>query len=202
MKQKIKEFIFSDEENILISEALKTAKPWKYADAESIRKKIHSFHYDLTEQKCCYCQKNMLGEFKLDIDPEHILPSSKFKSLSYTIWNLSVACKRCNMMIKKARVDFINDQCTDQKCRDHYYFIHPSFDDFNTHLQRFAVESPGLRIVKYVVRTPGKGRYTFDYFKLKDLEIGSFDISLGISIPNETSEAASSVRRLEDDLGI
>ena len=202
MKEEIRQFSFTEEEAALIAAALTTPKPWEEKSTKSIRDRIHSFHKKLTDEMCCYCQANMHGQFKLVIDPEHVLPSSIYKELTYTVWNLSVACKRCNMMIKKARTDFINHSHTDKKHSNHYLFIHPNFDNFEDHLEITTAQKGKRRLVKYIIYSETKGRYTFNYFKLNELEINNFDRSQGIKTAPLSSEVASVVKELAKIHGI
>ncbi|WP_126312628.1 HNH endonuclease [Delftia acidovorans] len=202
MKQEVEDFKFSAAEEIIINAALKTAKPWNYKDAKSIRTRIIQFHYNLTRKLCCYCQDNLHGAFMLVVDPEHILPSSLFKDLSYTIWNLSASCKRCNMNIKRARVDFINHAISDRKCSQHYFLIHPNFDIYDNHLRRILIQNGENRLIKYKICDDAKGRYTYNYFRLHELEIENFDKYQGISNAPLDSEIANDVKELAKKFGI
>lgn len=189
---------FSEEESSLIAEALKTEKPWKHPKTKDIRIKIRDFHLDLTKKLCCYCRKNFHGEFLFDVDPEHILPSSKeeYRPLSYTIWNLSVACKRCNMSIKNARTDFLNKEHPNIQESEHYLFIHPNFDEYKDHLKRHSTQDDDLVLVKYTIVSNDKGKFTYNYFRLKELEIDSYSEAQGIDIPSQDSEVVSIVKNL------
>lgn len=120
------------------------------------------------------------GEAKLSIDREHILPkgNQNYRHLSFTMWNLGASCKRCNMLYKGTDEGFIvaGQQSSNLNSSGCYYFIHPNFDLFKDHLGRRSEEVNDTTIVKYTVQNGSeKGEYTYDYFDLKGLEIGSFD---------------------------
>lgn len=196
MNKLVEDFVFTEEEKLIIEAALATNKPWNYEPAEDIKKKIHRFHFHLTEKTCCYCQKNMHGEFKMVIDPEHILPSSVYKELSYTIWNLSVACKRCNMLIKKARTDFLNNEIEDQKNSAHYFFIHPNIDKYEDHLELEAFQRGKRRIFKYLINSQDKGKYTYEYFELSEIELNNYNKYQGIDTAPINSPVVMEVQKL------
>ena len=138
------------------------------------------------------------------IDREHVLPKSKYTALSYTTWNLGIACKRCNIEYKKRKTDFLVNE-TDValfETEDNYRFIHPNFDLYVEHLGRFALQCPGSVLVKYkVVGESEKGRYTYEYFNLRGLEIDSFDEAQGFQSKDEMGEIASKVRSLAKSFG-
>lgn len=196
MKDDLKLFSYSQEEQDLIDQALRHKKPWQEDYTKPIRDRIHAFHHQLTDELCCYCQADQHGEFKLDIDPEHILPSSKYKHYTFTIWNLSVACKRCNMLIKRSRTDFINNAHPQQNSSAHYKFIHPNFDYLEDHLELTVQQKGRKRIVKYLIYSPDKGQYTFEYFRLSELEIDNFNKAQGIRTAPLDSDSAEEVKRL------
>lgn len=187
---------FSEEEKKLIEDALTKIKPWNDEKTKDVRNKIHSFHLALKKKFCCYCQQNFHGEFKLVIDPEHILPASVYPHYSYSIWNLSVACKRCNMLIKKARTDFLNTNHANEQESEHYFLVHPNFDSYNQHLKKCMVQEGDEILVKYRIISTDKGDYTFRYFRLSELEIDSFNSAQGIQTAPQDSEAALEVRAL------
>lgn len=114
------------------------------------------------------------------IDVEHILPSSLFKMFTFKIWNTSASCKRCNMNIKNDNVDFIDFAQTNKLSKEYYKIAHPNFEDIYSHLEINIIRKGKNRLVKYEIHTDDKGQYTYDYFKLKNIEINSFDDAQGI----------------------
>jgi len=188
MKAELAAFEFSVAEQTAITAAMATAKPWDHADVSGIRARIKDFHLALNEHVCCYCQRDLTGEFAMVIDVEHVLPSSKFKALIFKIWNLSASCKRCNLKIKQADVGFLEAfGCLNDSAR--YKLAHPNFDDVEEHLVRLMQQAGRTRIIKYMVKTTTKGQYTFDYFRLKELETNSYDEAQGA---NQTDPAHAS----------
>lgn len=79
---------------------------WKFDKLDTIKSKIKS-HLHTKQTTCCYCYRSFKDEFNMVIDIEHILPSSIFRENTFDLKNLSLACKRCNMRIKKDRIDFL-----------------------------------------------------------------------------------------------
>lgn len=180
MKAELKAFEFSAAEQAAIAAAMTTAKPWDQAEVADIRKRIKEFHLVLNEHVCCYCQRDLKGEFKLVIDVEHVLPSSKFKPQTFEIWNLSASCKRCNMCIKKADIAFLDVEGAGSLLDSaRYKLAHPNFDNVEEHLVRLAQQAGRVRIVKYMIKTATKGQYTYDYFRLLELETNSYDEAQG-----------------------
>jgi hypothetical protein len=187
-----------------ISIALAADKPWNAQQTKNFKKKIYRFHSQLQKNLCCYCRRNQHGEFKMVIDTEHILPTSKFKLLTFAIWNLSVSCKRCNMLIKKENLAFLRDatfgtyQQTDPEA---YLFVHPNLDNPKRHYSRCSLEVDGERIVSYAVKDNSpKGQFTVDYFRLKELEIASFDAAQIEGHVEAASDLADAFQTLVDDL--
>lgn len=177
MKHAVTTFEFSDADKKLIEAALKLPKPWECPSVVKIKTAIKDFHLGVSKDVCCYCQRELHGEFTMVVDAEHVLPISKpeYKPLAFTIWNLSASCKRCNMLVKKDKVDFLDPSVKDIKNSQHYKLAHPNFDEAEDHLMRAVSQMGKTRIVKYVVVTADKGRFTYDFFRLKDLELALFD---------------------------
>lgn len=195
MKPELTQFAYSAEESTAISTALQSTKPWDQACVEAIRKRIKAFHLTLTNQTCCYCRENFHGEFQMVIDVEHILPSSKFKPLTFVIWNLSAACKRCNMWMKKEKTTFIDATVGNQQDPLHYLLIHPNFDDFGAHMMRFVLQQNDLRLIKYIYGNSQKAAFTYDFFQLHALEIDNFDSAQGANIASGASGGMANLIR-------
>lgn len=162
-------------------------------------------------KQCCYCARSFHGEFKFVIDIEHILPKSLFKKQMLDLANLSIACKRCNMMIKRDRVDFLEgqlsevadffknnkaendrekflknvgdkifkDNCLLFEKSEYYKFIHPNLDEYYSHLDIEEIRKKGNIFKKYYPED-SKGSYTYEYFKLNELEQGDLNMFQGI----------------------
>lgn len=198
MKAELETFEFSAAEKMEIAAAMATAKPWEQAGVADIRKRIKKFHLELNEQVCCYCQRDLKGEFEMVIDVEHVLPSSQFKAQTFEIWNLSASCKRCNMYIKKADISFL-DAAGSLLDSARYKLAHPNFDDVEQHLVRLVQQAGKARIVKYMIKTAAKGQYSYDYFRLLELETNSYDDAQGANRtdPAHTSELEIMRSRVE-----
>lgn len=154
-------FSLSANETTVVTEALKTGKPWdwkpacavKKATLKSAKNKILAFHLERHGYNCCYCRTGLKGAGPFMTDREHILPKSKtgFRAFSYAIWNLGVACKRCNIQFKGTGVGFVVD-ANDPSCfqsSGNYRFIHPNFDQWNDHLIRFEAGFNEKKVVAY-----------------------------------------------------
>ena len=129
---------------------------WNEKYLKSIKAKLKKQHLIKQFDCCCYCNRDLKGEFSLVIDIEHILPKAIFVKYMFTQKNLSVACKRCNMNIKRADVSFltVDAQNLPKKVfRSRLYkFIHPNLDNIEAHLNLEIVRlSRRKKIIKYVV---------------------------------------------------
>lgn len=150
----------------------------------SLKDKIKNFGLIKTENRCCYCGRNIHGEFRMVIDIEHVLPKSIFPKQMFKGKNLSVSCKRCNVNIKKSKVDFldeINASHTRTPLRSrNYKIIHPNLDKYDSHLLLIVGQVGRKVMLKYsVVNGSSKGAFTYNYFKLERLEKNNFDIAQG-----------------------
>ena len=160
-------------------------KIWNNPKVADFKRKVKKFFREQENEQCCYCKKNFQGEFNMVIDIEHILPKGKpeFKDLMFTLTNLNIACKRCNMQIKGTRTDFLNnnlpDVANDHQNSGHYKFVHPNVDTYFDHIKVIKHIENDIKLIKYEVLSPGKGQYTFEFFKLDELEVDSVNQSQG-----------------------
>lgn len=178
--------VFTNAEQQIINHAQGHARlAWNHTTLQDVKSKIKQHYLDHPDfSRCCYCQKSFEGEFLMSIDIEHILPKGAYWDFRFTPLNLNVACKRCNMKIKRTNVDFIVDQTTivaNIGRSDSYYFVHPNLDVYRDHILIKSKRSGEYFINKYKIKTESKGRYTYDYFKLKELEINSIREAQGIN---------------------
>lgn len=206
-------FMLSADEQSAVTSALASADPWEWNPGgaqstaiASVKTKIRDYHLARHGNKCCYCRVNLHGGGPFMTDREHVLPKSvaDYRPLSYTMWNLGIACKRCNMEYKKNRTDFVVAVDDPSLLEDgaNYRFIHPNFDFYREHLLRFALEVEETVIVKYtVVAGSAKGAYTYAYFNLRGLEVNSFDKAQGLDTLEAPGEAAQAVRSLAASFG-
>lgn len=159
-------------------------KVWKNIKLACVKKNIKNYYKDKC-RRCCYCKRSFKGEYDLVIDIEHILPQSKYKKYMFSPKNLSIACKRCNMKIKKADIRFININHHKRRVfnKTTYKFIHPNLDVYTKHIQRVNVEVDDFSYTKYkVLNNSQKGHYTYEFFKLFDFETEDLDKAQGIPV--------------------
>lgn len=193
------DFIFTAEEEAAVQFALSTDKPWKHDAVEleevkptliELKKKIRAFHLERQNSKCCYCRMNLHGGGNFIIDREHIVPKEKFKTLTYVISNLSVACKRCNMELKKGDLSFLVDRGSILQTHsnaDQYRFIHPNYEKYSLFIEKMSYEINDETYVKYTKLDHPKAHYTYTYFDLRALEVNTFDKGQGITTPDNAS---------------
>lgn len=162
-------------------------KIWYNKDLERLKRKIKDNFIFNDTSKCCYCSRLFVGEFRMVIDIEHVLPQQAFQSEMFNLLNLNVSCKRCNMEIKNDNIDFIQNieaMGTDYYNPIHYKIIHPNLDNYENHLLLKTIRSGDLIFIKYIKQNELKGKYTYDYFELEDLEIDTINQAQGIKPGN------------------
>lgn len=207
-------FAFTAAETGVITSALATSKPWDwkksdplYADVQAIKKKIEVFHLARHNNQCCYCRRSLAGAGHFMIDREHVLPKSvpAYRPLTFTIWNLGISCKRCNMEYKKERVDFVVDNA-DEDARllsSNYLLIHPNFDKYEDHISHILNQENG-RVVQKFTKQAGsvKAEFTYTFFNLRGLEVDGFDEAQGAIDKDEIlGEGALEARALAEHFG-
>ncbi len=149
---------------------------WNDKKLDGIKRKIKDHKRIDTCDLCCYCQRDITAEFNMSLDIEHIIPKSARVKHMFTMKNLSVSCKKCNMKIKNEDLSFLVDDIVNLPSnifKSRYYkFIHPNLDNVFRHLQRNCIQQGRVRLVKYHFPTNSdKGKYTYEYFKLKEFEM-------------------------------
>ncbi|MDG0509479.1 HNH endonuclease [Klebsiella quasipneumoniae] len=158
-------------------------KVWENSLLSPLRRELK--HYILSNRtdgiKCAYCLKNFYNEHSMNIDVEHILPKSQYPEYTFTLKNLAVACKRCNLLIKRNDVSFLNDNFNRKKpFNSKYYAItHPVIDRKNN-LYLLDVHFNGCHIIKYQAKSV-KAENTYNYFKLNEVEIEALNSAQGIN---------------------
>ncbi len=180
---------FTEEEKVLIQEAIAEGGDiWNNDKVADIKVKIKKHYRDLYENEaCCYCRRDFKDEFNMVIDIEHILPKSKYGEFMFELGNLNISCKRCNMLIKKERHDFVVDLATirvNYQVSAQYRFIHPNLDVYHDNLSHFNFAYNNLKLVKFTAKSK-KGEYTIDYFHLKKIEINNFNNAQGIVLKTD-----------------
>lgn len=187
---KLNPFNFSNEDKLIIEECIKKGhNSWGETSLDNLKSRLKE-HFKIKQKNvCCYCSRNIYGEFNMVLDIEHILPKHKYTNYMFSIENLALSCKRCNMNIKGKKTDFLVDsfsECTAPFEKENYLFIHPNSDVFKDHLQYIHKQHDDEIIVFYRVKNESKkGFFSYNYFKLEMLEINSFNKAQGIENPNE-----------------
>jgi len=157
-------------------------KVWEHKLLKPMRKELK--HYILSNRKdgirCAYCLKDFHNEHNMNIDVEHILPKSQYPEYTFTLKNLAVACKRCNLLIKKSDISFLTANFARKKpfSSKYYRITHPVIDRKN-HLYLLDVHFNGCHIIKYQTKSE-KAKNTYNYFKLNEVEIETLNSAQGI----------------------
>jgi hypothetical protein len=174
---------FTEDEIERIQE-LSVKDGWDNPLASDIKVKITRYLRDQEIAFCCYCRVSMHGWHNWTIDPEHVLPKSHYPLYTFEILNLNIACKRCNMGIKRADDSFFTGGrgCLEPFKTELYTFVHPNLDTVNDHLHVKIEQSNDSYIRKYwVVNDSAKGAATYAYFRLKELEVESVSDAQGLT---------------------
>ncbi|KPA53218.1 hypothetical protein VT25_08265 [Photobacterium leiognathi subsp. mandapamensis] len=150
-----------------------------------VKKKIKKILKKRTNYRCCYCERNLIGEFDYVLDIEHIIPKSKCLKHMFTMKNLSVSCKRCNMKVKGCDTSFLNfdiNLLPKNVFKSKYYkFVHPNLDVRQEHIKMVTEDNHKVRLVHYLCNPNSeKAKYTFDYFNLNEFQIKEANKSQGI----------------------
>jgi hypothetical protein len=179
------ESILTEKDILIIKEViLENGGNWDNDRLKEIKAKIKEYHRVFIRNRCCYCARIFNGEFKMVIDIEHILPKGKFPIYEFTPVNLSIACKRCNMQIKKQDITFLDNLDETKKepfISERYLFIHPNLDIYKEHLNYIVQIYDDNILIKYTpIHDKPKGRFTYSYFKLDELEMNQIDQAQGI----------------------
>lgn len=158
-------------------------KIWEHNDLKKTRADIkrHILNGRENGKRCAYCLKSFNNEHNMSIDVEHILPKSKYPKYTFTLKNLAVACKRCNLQIKRDDTSFLTRSFNPRKPfkSKFYKLTHPIIDKKNK-LQLREIIFQNIHIVKYTYDSE-KAKYTYDYFKLENVEIEQLDHAQGIT---------------------
>ena len=198
-----------DDVSDLIKAALSGGDMWASPHVKDLKGKIKDYHRAYQNEQCCYCRKNSHGEFKMVLDIEHILPKKddRFRPYIFDVRNLSVSCKRCNMLIKKDDTSFVVDFTQilmDPFVSSGYKFIHPNLDCYSDHIKYFSVVVDKEKLIKYFVENGSlKGSFTYDYFRLEELEVQSFNSAQGVGEAEIISGSIPSdlAKKIRDLLG-
>jgi 5-methylcytosine-specific restriction endonuclease McrA len=188
---KLSSFKYTATERRAISWALKQKKPWmvdklKKRDLTSqeltyvkaivrFKNRVKEFHAKRQNNRCCYCGQSLFNR-TIEQDREHIIPKAKKKSLIFAVFNLAVACKTCNMSIKKSQTShlrgFRRSGLRDPKVilnSTNYNIPHPNIHDWEEHMD-YSSSSKGRATVTHYQPKTKRGRFAYYFFKLDDQE--------------------------------
>ncbi|MCW3107825.1 MAG: hypothetical protein JWQ09_2331 [Segetibacter sp.] len=186
-------FDATDQADIATAKAV-GGKIWYNDCLARLKRKIKDNFTNNDTAQCCYCARLFVGEANIVIDIEHVLPQSQFQTERFEIQNLNIACKRCNMGIKKADLSFIVSipaMGTNYYKTNHYKLIHPNLDTYTDHIILKTIRRGNAIFIKYISKNPNKGKYTYDYFKLKELEIDTINKAQGTKTAKSISSNIS-----------
>jgi uncharacterized protein (TIGR02646 family) len=173
-----------ENDQLIIQAALaRGGSVWNDVTLDPVKQKIKQFFRDNGGEQCCYCRREMRDEFNMVIDIEHVLPKSLFREFMFELLNLNISCKRCNMRIKKERVDFLVDQATiaaKANQSDQYLMVHPNLDNYYANIDYIVNIHNTLKTVKYLHKT-AKGAFTYLFFELEKIEIDTLNTAQGIN---------------------
>lgn len=198
------------EDQALIEEVIKQGGDvWENKALLALKRRIKSFYLAATSDQCCYCRRDLNDEFNMVIDIEHIIPKALFPKFMFEVTNLNVSCKRCNMRIKRNRVDFLLDlSVIEERFGDsaQYRFVHPNLDRYADSILLIVMKVGDKKYIKYKSITE-KGTYTYNYFELDKIETNTLNVAQGLpsmdaELPGELSldlrrELAVLIDRLE-----
>ncbi|MDF7812850.1 hypothetical protein [Hymenobacter sp. YC55] len=173
---------------------------WENKLLETSKRKFKDNYRGSNNEQCCYCRRGTDGEFSMVLDIEHILPKSKFKKLIFDEINLSVSCKRCNMNVKRERTDFVDESTimSNYTNSNAYEIAHPNLDNYFHHITYNAQVVNNIKIIKYFIRD-AKGQYTYDFFRLNELEVDSLNKAQGvIGLDNDSENITSLMQNIKD----
>lgn len=188
---KLSSFRYTAIERRAIKWALKRENPWdvdklKKTDLTvqersfvkaivGFKKRVKTFHQKRQNNHCCYCGQNLFNR-PIEQDREHIIPKGKEKSLTFSVFNLAVACKTCNMSIKNSKTSHLRGY-RHSGLRDsrvilnskNYNIPHPNIHDWEEHID-YSSSSVGRATVTHYRPKTKRGRFAYYFFKLDELE--------------------------------
>ncbi|WP_157013584.1 HNH endonuclease [Sphingomonas parapaucimobilis] len=143
---------------------------------KSLKDRLKLHHMRVQDSACCYC-KVSLHNRNIETDREHIIPRSVMPGLTFAAFNLSVACKSCNMSVKLVNKNHIRNwrrknrlfskNISDQR---NYNIVHPNIHHWHDHIELYAAEVGASKVRIYYPITY-RGKFTYKFFQLKNYEI-------------------------------
>ncbi len=120
----------------ILSSAAKSSGPWEFEKWKPIKGKLKIHLKEKTNQRCCYCRRSLLNTHNMSIDIEHVLPQKAFPKHVFSLKNLSVSCKRCNMGIKNQDQSFFLMKSGARRPfrARNFSILHPNLVNIDAHL--------------------------------------------------------------------
>lgn len=144
---------------------------------KKLKKRIKKFHLKRHDKCCCYCAQNLKGRV-IEQDREHIIPKGGHPSLTFSISNLAVACKTCNMSVKGTNTSHLTGyrhgglrEPSSILNPKNYNIPHPNIDSWDKHLSFTSSQTDKTVTACHYHTKTRKGRFAYYFFKLYDLEI-------------------------------
>lgn len=154
------------EHEYLSAAGAKDAAYW-YTKDKNAKKLIAKFkdevkglHYDGQHSRCCYCS-TYTHDHKALFDLEHVLAQSIYPQFMFSLANIAIACKPCNLA--KLHDDVLVGKLDDgvPTHTDSYSILHPQIDEWTDH---FEFDDLGR-----IQPTSTKGKVTFKTCKLESI---------------------------------
>lgn len=164
-------------------------KPWDCKSFKDLKKQIKKKLKADFDLRCSYCLRKFSKDEDIIVYIEHVLPKDVYTKYTFDDRNLALSCPRCNTGSQKGtRVDFINNLLSDKNyddavdfALDNYMFIHPVLEKNINFYQLISLDIDDEVFRRYkIIKYHSKLRYTFKFFNLKKIEVGSLDSCMGI----------------------
>lgn len=164
-------------------------KPWDCNSFKTAKKLIKDSLKKEFDTRCSYCLRKFSDDEDIIIHIEHVLPKDVYKKYTFEPRNLTLSCPRCNTGSQKGtRTDFINTPLVGESYDEsidfslsNYKFIHPKLEKNSNFYILVALDIDGDVFRRYkIINYHSKLRYTFKFFNLKKIEVGSLDSCMGI----------------------
>jgi len=190
--------LFDFETRKMLRDVMAQDEPWAANEISNLKRQVKELLKQKQGQTCCYCCRDIQGEFNLVLDLEHVLPKSVYPHYIFTPKNIAVSCKRCNMQFKKKDDDFVVDAFKFQGSngeirilfdKDAFLLVHPNLENWEDHLSYTHMQHNRQKISFYTIENNSpKGQYTYDYFELRSLSINTIGKAQGLKEGEELNE--------------
>lgn len=170
-------------------------KIWKCERFKSLKLRYKELLKAKYENSCAYCQRALAHDENIIIDIEHVLPKAEYKKYIFNLTNLTVSCRRCNTAPRKGRrKDFIvnnhlgHNYSLNDFYSHNYKFIHPNLEDVTQFYELNMIQRGRKKYLRYDLKKwHPKRDYTIEFFKLKEIEVGSLNDFYGIKTDLEST---------------